>query len=282
MGLAPTGIWDEATDAAMRVALGEYATLLSETTADIQRLLADLGFYTGPIDGVWTEEVTDAVKALQRELGVPETGVLDAATLQAAYTRGLSTGSTAPPETTVPPTATVPPETTAPPATTVPETTVPPTTVPPVTAPPETTVPPEPPLDLPTLLEALDDAGYTTFAALLRTADFDADFAFAERYTLFPPTDAAFEDAGVSVDDFVGKEVELATLLADHAVEGEFTLEELAALLEPDGTLEMLSGNRFPVVVTGATVTLGGATLVRQPVLASNGIIHGLESLYTS
>ena len=60
----------------------------------IQQALTFLGFHTGPIDGICTQEVTDAVKALQRDLGVPETGVLDEATLQAAYSRGVSTGST--------------------------------------------------------------------------------------------------------------------------------------------------------------------------------------------
>ena len=90
VGLPPTGVWDEATDAAMRAALGERAAALMQSTMEVQQLLTELGFYTGPIDGIWTQEVTDAVKALQRELGVPETGIIDAATLQAVYDRGAA------------------------------------------------------------------------------------------------------------------------------------------------------------------------------------------------
>ncbi len=88
VGLPPTGVYDAATDAALRAALGSYGDLLDSSTKELQILLTDLGFYTGPIDGIWNPELTEAVKALQRELGVPETGILDAATLQAAYEAG--------------------------------------------------------------------------------------------------------------------------------------------------------------------------------------------------
>jgi peptidoglycan hydrolase-like protein with peptidoglycan-binding domain len=80
--------------------------------------MTDLGFYTGPIDGVWTEELTQAIQALQAELGVPQTGVLDAATLRAIYAAGQDSGAAT--TTTVP--ATTAPETTSP------ETTAPTTT----------------------------------------------------------------------------------------------------------------------------------------------------------
>ena len=93
VGLPPTGIWDAATDAAMRQALGDQADALMQSTMEVQILLTELGFYTGPIDGIWTQELTDSVKALQRELGVPETGVIDTATLQAIYLRGVESGT---------------------------------------------------------------------------------------------------------------------------------------------------------------------------------------------
>ena len=110
VGLPPTGVYDAATDAALRAALGAYADLLNTSTMELQILLTDLGFYTGPIDGVWNAELTEAVQALQRSLGVPETGILDAATLRAAYEAGITTGSTT--TTTAAPDTTAAPETT--------------------------------------------------------------------------------------------------------------------------------------------------------------------------
>ncbi len=84
--------------------------------------MTDLGYYTGPIDGIWNQELTDAIKALQRDLGVPETGVIDSATLRPSTPQVLPADPRRPPRR--------PPETTAPP------TTAPPETAPPTTAPP--------------------------------------------------------------------------------------------------------------------------------------------------
>jgi peptidoglycan hydrolase-like protein with peptidoglycan-binding domain len=268
VGLPPTGIWDAATDAAMRQALGDKADALAASTRETQILMTELGFYTGPIDGIWSQELTDSIKALQRELGVPETGVLDTATLTAIYLLGVESGT---PDTTVPPATTTPPETTVPPTTAPPATTIPPETVPP-------TVPPEAPTE--NLLQALNTAGYTTFAALLQAANFDADFVAANRFTLFPPPDQAFDDAGIDVSDASTWPADLSAFLVDYVIVNEYTLDELAALLEPDGTLEMLSGNFFPVDI--AALTIGGAPVIQPPILATNGIIHGLGSLYTS
>lgn len=273
VGLPPTGIFDEATDAALRAALGPYADLLSSTTADIQRLMTDLGFYTGPIDGVWTEELTQAIQALQAELGVPQTGVLDAATLRAIYAAGQESGAAT---TTVPSTTT--PETTAPettaPATTAPATTAPATTAPPTTA-PETTLPPVDPT-LPTLSEALQSAPeYSDYVRLLQAAAFPDDFDRLQAYTLFAPTNDALAAAGYDIDEIIA-DVDptlLFELLADTVALGRL---ELADLPDP---IEMLSGNEFPVTNDGTTVTINGQEIVGEPIRASNGIIHGLGSL---
>lgn len=47
----------------------------------MQQTLKLAGFWDGPVDGVWTPELTDAVKELQAELGVEPTGAVDAATV---------------------------------------------------------------------------------------------------------------------------------------------------------------------------------------------------------
>ncbi len=271
VGLPPTGIYDEATDAALRAALGEYADLLSSTTADIQRLMTDLGFYSGPIDGVWTEELTRSIQALQAELGVPQTGVFDAATLQAIYDRGASDATS----TTVPATTAVP-DTTAP-ATTAPPPTEPPTTPPATTVPPTvptTTTPPTEPL--PTLFEALQSAPeYADYLRLLEAAAFPADFDRLQKYTLFAPTNDALEAAGYDVDEIIADvdPTDLFDLLIDTAALGEFEVDAL-----PD-QIEMLSGNTFEVVDDGTTVTINGLPIVGEPIRASNGIIHGLGEL---
>ena len=157
LGVPETGAWDEETDAAFRARFGDAAALLSLSISDLQRELQALGYYDGPIDGRYSEATIAAVRAFQRDLGVPETGLLDLATLRAIYARGQQ--NVTPPEPPPPP---PPPPTTAPPVVT----TAPPvvtTAPPPPPPPPSTTTAPAPPTteapppDEPTMLDVLAD-----------------------------------------------------------------------------------------------------------------------------
>ena len=91
-GLPETGKIDKATAEALQGDLVEKGVEEAGeelvTTAAVQQTLKLLGFWDGPIDGVWSDELTDAVKDVQKELGVEETGEIDAETL-AAWERRL-------------------------------------------------------------------------------------------------------------------------------------------------------------------------------------------------
>jgi peptidoglycan hydrolase-like protein with peptidoglycan-binding domain len=86
-GLPVTGTVDKATSAALQaelVALGGAAAQDSlASTAAVQQTLKLVGFWDGPVDGVWTDALTEAVQAFQTELGVEPTGTVDAATIAA-------------------------------------------------------------------------------------------------------------------------------------------------------------------------------------------------------
>jgi len=92
-GLPVTGTVDKATAAALQaelLALGGAAAQESlATTAAIQQTLKLAGCWDGPVDGAWTPELTEAVKAFQVELGVEPTGNVDAATV-AAFQQALT------------------------------------------------------------------------------------------------------------------------------------------------------------------------------------------------
>jgi branched-chain amino acid transport system substrate-binding protein len=264
VGLPATGVWDEATAAALAAALGENAAQLTQATRDIQQLMTDLGYYTGPIDGIWNQELTDAIKALQRDLGVPETGVLDAATLQAIYAQGVQTGSTT--------TTTAPPATTAPP-TTVPPTTAPPTTAPPVTAPP-TTVPPGPTVG--TLLEELTKVPeYSTLVTIVNAAipELPDIFDYPAVFTVVAPQNSAFVDPAF-VEDLKNDPVKAADFVLQLIESDVFTLALLPDPFNP------LKGAPLDVVRDpSGSVTIGGALVVDPDRPASNGVIHGVNAL---
>jgi peptidoglycan hydrolase-like protein with peptidoglycan-binding domain len=117
-GLPVTGLVDQATAQALDKKLAELgqeaATQRQNQTAALQTVLTLTGYWTGPIDGNWTPELTDALKRFQTALGVAPTGVVDAATLAAfqqalanAKSDATTTTPTIAPTTTTPSTTTV-------------------------------------------------------------------------------------------------------------------------------------------------------------------------------
>jgi peptidoglycan hydrolase-like protein with peptidoglycan-binding domain len=86
-GLPVTGLVDQATAAALSSAVaakgGAVATQALAHTAAVQSTLKLAGYWTGPVDGKWTPELTTALMTFQTALGVPATGAVDAATLAA-------------------------------------------------------------------------------------------------------------------------------------------------------------------------------------------------------
>ena len=245
LGVPVTGVYDEATDAALRARHGDITALLGDSVAGIQQLLTDLGFYTGPIDGVYSAETVEAIRGLQRELGVPETGILDAATLRAAYERGLTTGSTPPPE----------PPTTEPPAT------EPPSTEPPA---PTTTAAPAPePEPEPTLIEVLrGDARFTTLVELIDQSGFAPDLSTIGLITALAPTNDAFAAMDPADLDALRQDPNLvASVLSYHMLVGEFTLAELAAL----PSVQTVYGAPITITFDGATVRFNDAAAASPP-----------------
>jgi murein L,D-transpeptidase YcbB/YkuD len=86
-GLPVTGFVDRATATALSNAMlskgGAAATDALAHTAAVQSTLKLAGYWTGPVDGHWTPELTDALKRFQADLGVVPTGQVDTATLSA-------------------------------------------------------------------------------------------------------------------------------------------------------------------------------------------------------
>ncbi|WP_214468220.1 peptidoglycan-binding domain-containing protein [Microbacterium flavescens] len=105
-GLNVTGTVDNATADALQaelLALGGAAAQQSvATTAAIQQTLKLLGFWDGPVDGVWTPALTEAVVGVQIELGVEPTGTVDAATVHAFQAAIAQITQPNPPETPSP------------------------------------------------------------------------------------------------------------------------------------------------------------------------------------
>ncbi len=112
-GLPRTGTMDKATEAALRSELeaagGAAASEAMASTAALQQTLKLAGYWDGPVDGQWSDELTEALETLQEDLGVEPTGTVDAATV-AAFQEALATAQQTPTPSPSPESATPSPE----------------------------------------------------------------------------------------------------------------------------------------------------------------------------
>ncbi len=278
VGLPATGVFDAATDEALRTSAAGAIAPMRDSVVQMQLLLTGLGVYAGPIDGIWSPAVSDGIRTVQRRLGIPETGILDAATLQAIYDAGVSAGQTTTTTTVV--STTVTPTTLAPTtvAPTVPPT-VPPTTVPTTDVPPTTT--PTPPDTVPTLGELLDgDERFSILVELLQIAGFADSTPVEAEFTVFAPTNEAFEalDAGV-LDGLRADPEALAAVLGSHIVAGTQLGADLTLLVGTELETIFGAGLAIEADAEGQLLIGGVARVVVADLLASNGVIHAIDRL---
>jgi len=130
--------------------------------------------------------------------------------------------------------------------------------------------------DIPT--NAAGTGIHDSLVAALTQADLVTTLQGPGPFTVFAPTDQAFTDAGIDLDDFDTPE-EMATLtdiLTHHVLSGEVAASDVK-----DGMMAtMLNGDnvKFSVSSTG-TVTVGTATVTLADVQASNGVIHVIDKV---
>lgn len=136
-----------------------------------------------------------------------------------------------------------------------------------------------PPTDVDVVATLAGMPEYSTLVSLVQSADLADTLADATKtYTLFAPTNDAFAAldaallAGLAAD-----EAALTTILLGHVVDGSVNASAATAL---DGSnVTMISGAEWPVVVTDGVLTVGGAEVIEADVAATNGIIHGIDTV---
>jgi peptidoglycan hydrolase-like protein with peptidoglycan-binding domain len=88
LGVTADGTYGPETHQALK---GKGASVVS----DLQQALTTYGYYSGPIDGLYSTETQDAVKKLQTDLGVTADGKLGPETAQ-AFEKAVADGTITP------------------------------------------------------------------------------------------------------------------------------------------------------------------------------------------
>lgn len=123
---------------------------------------------------------------------------------------------------------------------------------------------------LKTIAEVAAEAGtFNKLLGALEATGLANTFAQPGNYTVFAPTDAAFEALTVSPTAD-----ELRNILLFHVVGDKLTRDQLAT----DDIIPTLDGRPLFVNRDGATIlNINGATVVVYDIMASNGIIHVID-----
>ncbi len=131
--------------------------------------------------------------------------------------------------------------------------------------------------DAGTIVEVASEAGdFTTLVAAVEAAGLVETLSGPGPYTVFAPTDAAFEKLPEgTVEDLLANPDELAKVLTYHVVAGEVTSDQVVELTEAT----TVNGATVPITVDGETVKVGDATVVAVDVPASNGVIHVIDTV---
>jgi uncharacterized surface protein with fasciclin (FAS1) repeats len=125
---------------------------------------------------------------------------------------------------------------------------------------------------------AVSSKDHTTLVAALKQADLVTSLSNAGPFTVFAPTNDAFNKlpAG-TVDDLMkdDKKEDLQNILQYHV-----TLSAMKAESFTDGqTLGMVNGDNVTVSVKDGKVTLNGTAHIIASIPASNGMIHVIDAV---
>lgn len=124
---------------------------------------------------------------------------------------------------------------------------------------------------------ASGNSDFSTLVAALTAAELVEALQGAGPFTVFAPNNAAFAKlpAG-TVDDLLKPEnkAKLTAILKNHVVSGKVMAAEVKA-----GPVPTLGGGDVVIAVEGGGVKYGDAMVIGTDVLASNGVIHVIDTV---
>jgi transforming growth factor-beta-induced protein len=140
-----------------------------------------------------------------------------------------------------------------------------------------------PPAELADIVDtALNNGNFKTLVAALTAADLVTALRGAGPFTVFAPTDAAFDKlpAGTVIDLLKPEnKAKLTRILQYHVIANRNLTAAAIIALNPPVKLETLSGNEVTVTKDGTNLKVNDATVIIADVFATNGMIHAIDTV---
>jgi len=119
---------------------------------------------------------------------------------------------------------------------------------------------------------------FHTLAKALEAAELTNVLKGPGPYTVFAPTDAAFDKLPKgTLENWLKPEnkAELISVMKYHVLPGRASAVEVEKLSAP----KMMQGQTAPVRKDGDKLSIGGAKITERDIASSNGIIHAIDTV---
>jgi len=124
---------------------------------------------------------------------------------------------------------------------------------------------------------AAGNADFSTLVAAVKAADLAETLSGAGPFTVFAPTNAAFDKLPKgTVEDLLKPEnkAKLAAILTYHVVAGKVMAADVKT-----GMVKTVQGTDLDVKVAADGVTVNDAKVVKTDIVGSNGVIHVIDTV---
>ena len=128
---------------------------------------------------------------------------------------------------------------------------------------------------------AVGAGNFTTLVAAVKAADLVGTLKGKGPLTVFAPTDEAFAKLPKgTVEDLLkpANKAKLRAILTYHVVPGKYDAARITKAKSKSFGLKTAQGSSVPVDLRSG-VKVGGATVVKTDIAASNGVIHVIDTV---
>ncbi|WP_440955786.1 fasciclin domain-containing protein [Methanosarcina sp. Mfa9] len=120
---------------------------------------------------------------------------------------------------------------------------------------------------------AAESGDFDTLVTAVQTAGLEEALSGEGPFTVFAPTDEAFDALPPgTLDDLLADEDALTNVLLYHVAEGEFDVTEIESV-------ETMQGEELPVDPTSDPITVGDANIMGDRIVTSNGFIYPIDTV---
>lgn len=126
---------------------------------------------------------------------------------------------------------------------------------------------------------AVADGNFTTLVTALQTTGLDVTLSDnTQQFTVFAPTDAAFEALGTdTINALLADTDTLSDILTYHVISGR--VGSAAAISSAGSKVEMVNGDSVGLSLNGDQLLINTSTVTTTDIVASNGIIHVIDAV---